>query len=230
MAKSAVARVSQTAAEPLSVHAQRLDALARIAVKVGLNVAKGQEVVMTAPVEGADLARLIATHAYRAGASLVTTLYDDEALSLLRYQHAPDASFDAAAGWLYDGMAKAYANGAARLAIRGGNPSLLAGQSPDKVSRANRAMSKAYQPALEKITGFDINWTIVPYASPAWAKAVFPNASEKTATAKLWDALFSSTRADTPDPIAAWKSHNKELARRTKLLHARRFASALRKR
>jgi aminopeptidase len=206
-------------------HAERLDRLAHVAVKVGLNVKRGQQVVMTAPLEGADLARLITAHAYKAGASLVTTFYDDEAATLLRYQHAGNASFDEAAGWFYEGMAKAYANGAARLAIRGGNPSLLAGQDTNKVSRANRALSKAYQPALEKITGFDINWTLLPYASPAWAKTVFPKLSEKAAVAKLWDALFSTTRVDTPDPIAAWSAHNKDLAKRTKQLNAKSYAA-----
>ena len=122
-------------------------------------------------------------------------------------------------------MAKAYGSGAARLAIRGGNPALLAGQDANKISRANRALSTAYQPALEKITGFDINWTLLAYASPAWAKTVFPKLSEKAAVAKLWDSIFAATRVDTEDPIANWKSHNKDLAKRTKWLNARNFAS-----
>ena len=46
---------------------------------------------------------------------------------------------------------------------------------PDKVSRANRAVSQAYRPALELITRHAINWTIVASATPAWAAAVFPN-------------------------------------------------------
>jgi aminopeptidase len=210
---------------PKLSHAERLDRLAEVAVKVGLNVKRGQQVVMTAPIEGADLARLITARAYKAGASLVTTFFDDEASTLLRYQHASNASFDEAAGWLYEGMAKAYAGGAARLAIRGGNPALLAGQDAAKVSRANRALSQAYQPALERITGFDINWTLLPYASPAWAKTVFPKLSEKAAVAKLWDALFATIRIDTEDPVAAWNAHNKDLAKRTKFLNAKAYAA-----
>jgi aminopeptidase len=204
-------------------HADRLDALAEVAVKIGLGLKPGQEVVLTAPVEAVDLVRLVTRHAYKAGAANVTTLYDDEQSALLKYQHARDASFDYAPSWLYDGMAKAYGSGAARMAIRGGNPNLLAGQDPAKISRANRALSQAYQPALEKITGFDINWTLLPYASPAWAKAVFPKASEKAAVSKLWDAIFAATRVDRPDPIADWKAHNKDLAKRTKQLNARRY-------
>ncbi len=107
--------------------------------------------------------RRITKHAYQAGAGLVTACSADEEMTLARYRHGSDASFDRAAGWLYEGKAKAFANGAARLAVRGENPMLLANEDPAKVARANKANSLAYRPALEKITGFDINWTIVAY-------------------------------------------------------------------
>lgn len=218
MSKSA--KSSMPATDPFM---EKLDALAEVTVKIGLAVKPGQAVVMTAPVEGAEFARMVAKYAYKAGASLVTTLYDDDLMTLTRFENAKAEAFDTAADWLYEGMAKAYGNGAARLAIRGGNPSLLAGQNPDKVARANRALSKAYQPALEKITGFDINWTLVPYASAAWATTVFPNVSEKAAVKKLWDAIFAATRTDVADPIANWKAHNKELAKRTKYLNGKAY-------
>ena len=68
--------------------------------------------------------------------------------------------------------------GAARLAISGDNPMLLSAQDPDKVARANRAMSMAYKPALEKISNFDINWNIVSYPNPSWATQMFPDLAE----------------------------------------------------
>src|SRR5690606_4691784 len=99
-----------------------------------------------------------------------TTFYSDEETTLARYQHACNGSFDKASDWLYQGMAKAYSAGAARLAIAGDNPMLLASQDPSKVARANKANSIAYKPALEKISNFDINWNIVSYPNPSWAK------------------------------------------------------------
>ncbi len=182
----------------------RLDRLAETAIRVGLNLARGQELVMTTPLDGLPLARRISDHAYKAGASLVTTLINDDELALSRFRHAPDESFDKASGWLFDGMANAFRNGAARLAVVGDDPSLLAGQDASKVGRANRARSKAYQPALELITDFAINWTIVPAATPAWAKAVFPGESEEAAVAKLWDAIFKASRVDGADPVSGW--------------------------
>jgi aminopeptidase len=201
----------------------RLDKLAEIAVKTGAGLQVGQELVMTAPIEAAALARKITEHAYRAGASLVTTLFSDDASTLARFAHGRDDCFDKAAGWLFQGMADAYKSGAARLAISGENPSLLSGQDTDKVARANRARSIAYRPALDYIVNFEINWTIVSCATPAWAKLVFPNASEDAAMQKLWDAIFAASRADVDDPVAAWAAHDKNLKSRMNYLNDARF-------
>src|SRR5687768_8642802 len=202
---------------------QRLDRLAEIAIRVGLGLRKGQELVMTAPVEALPLVRRINEHAYKAGASLVTPLLSDDALTLQRFRHAPDESFDKASGWLFDGMASAFKNGAARLAVVGDDPSLLSAQDPERVARANRARSTAYRPALEYIVNFDVNWNIVSYATPAWAKAVFPDLPEAEAVQRLWDAIFAASRVDSTDPIAEWKRHNEALSRRTAYLNEKRF-------
>jgi aminopeptidase len=201
-----------------------LDRLAEVAVRVGLGIAPGQELVMTATLDAVPLARLITAHAYKAGASLVTPLFTDEELALLRFRYAPEASFDAAPSWLFEGMAQAYRNGAARLAITGNDPSLLSQQDPEKVSRMNRATSKAYRPALELIARHEINWTIVACATPTWAAAVFPNLSPDEGLARLWEAIFAASRADQPDPMAAWKKHDADLHARAGWLNEKRYA------
>ena len=157
------------------------------------------------------------------GSPQVTTLLTDDVTTLARYQHAPDDAFDYAPAWLYEGMAAAYRSGAARLAISGDDPSLLSGQDPARVARANRARSVAYRPALELITNFAINWSIVSYASPAWARRMFPDMPEQEAVAQLWEAIFAASRVDQPDPVAAWAAHNAGLHARTAALNGRRF-------
>ncbi len=206
-------------------HQERLDRLAEIAVQVGLHLAPGQELVMTAPIDALPLARRITEHAYRAGASLVTTLLGDDASTLLRFKYAPSESFDKVAGWLYGGMATALGNGAAWLLITGGDPTLLADQDPDKVARADRAGWPVFLPVLQHISNFNTNWSIVSYATPAWAKVVFPNDTEEVAVNKLWNAIFDASRVDTPDSIAAWWMHNEALAERNKFLNDKRFAA-----
>src|SRR6201994_2984748 len=119
-----------------SIDPVKLDRLAEVAVKVGLQLAPGQDLLLTAPAAALPLVRKIAEHAYKAGAGIVTPFFSDEEMTLARYRYGHDASFDRAAGWLYEGMAKALGSNTARLAVVGDNPMLLADQDPGKVARA----------------------------------------------------------------------------------------------
>ncbi len=216
---SAVAAVERT-------HEQKLDLLAEVAVKVGLGLKEGQELVMTASLDAVALARRITEQAYRAGASLVTTLYTDDEATLMRYHYAPDASFDKAAKWLYDGMGAAFKSGAARLAIAGGNPSLLSNEDPDKVGRANRAVSQAYRPALELITRHEINWTIV-----AVRDAGVGERRCSPTTRRMWLSRSCGTRSsrrrgiNMEDPVSDWKRHDAGLHKRADYLNAKRYSA-----
>jgi len=204
---------------------QKLDRLAEVAVRIGLNLREGQELVLTAPTDALPLVRLITAHAYKAGAKLVTTFYSDDATTLARFQHAPDASFDYAPEWLQAAIATAFKSGAARMAITGANPALLAQQDPAKVSRANIAASKASKPAMELITRHEINWTIVAAATPAWAALVFPNDPPELALGRLWDAIFATSRITSADPVISWQEHGANLKKRVDRLNAKRFHS-----
>ena len=204
---------------------QKLDRLAEVAVRIGLNLRDAQELVLTAPTDALPLVRLITAHAYKAGAKLVTTFYSDDATTLARFQHAPDASFDYAPDWLQAAIATAFKSGAARMAITGANPALLAQQDPAKVSRANIAASKASKPAMELITRHEINWTIVAAATPAWAALVFPNDPPELTLGRLWDAIFATSRITSADPVATWQEHGANLKKRVDLLNAKRFHS-----
>src|SRR6202163_1551018 len=208
-----------------SIDPAKLDRLAELAIKVGLQLKAGQDLLVTAPTAALPLVRKVAEHAYRAGAGLVTPILSDEAVTLSRYRFAPDDGFDRAAGWLYDGMSKAFAANTARLAIVGDNPMLLAGEDPAKVARASKANSVAYQPALEKIVNFDINWNIIAYPSPSWAKQVFPGDEEDLAVAKLAEAIFAASRVAWNDPIAAWDKHNAPRRNRTEWINGQRLGS-----
>ena len=205
----------------------KLAKLADVAVNVGVALQPGQDLILTAPLAALPLVRLIVAAAYRAGAGVVTPIFADEEIALARYAHGHDSSFDRAPNWLYNGMAEAFANGAARMAIVGDNPMLLATQDPAKVARAGKANSLAYQPALAKIAGFDINWSICAYPGEAWARQMFPDLTADAAVHKLAEAIFAASRVDQPDPVAAWAAHNASLRARTNWLNSNRF-SALR--
>jgi aminopeptidase len=208
-----------------SIDPAKLDRLAEIAVKVGLRLREGQDLLLTAPAVALPLVRKVAEHAYKAGAGVVTPILSDEEITLARYRFGHEDSFDRAADWLYEGMAKAFSQNTARLAIVGENPMLLSGEDPSKVARASKANSKAYQPALEKIVNFDTNWNIIAYPSPSWAKLVFPDVAEDVAVAKLADAIFSASRVDEDGAITAWDRHNAKLRERTEWLNGQRFSA-----
>ncbi len=203
----------------------RLNELAKVAIKVGLRLEEGQDLIMTAPLEAAPLTRMITEHAYKAGAGLVTTLFNDSEATLARFKYGHDLSFDRATDWLFNGIGEAFDNGAARLAISAENPMLLANEDPEKVGRANKAMSKAATPMRKRIVEFDINWNIISYPGADWAKLVFPDDNEHDAIAKLAEAIFAASRVDLDDPIGAWDEHNKNLAAKSKWLNGQNFAA-----
>ena len=178
-------------------HASLLDRLAEVAVRVGLGgLHPGQQLVMTASLEAVPLA---ADHraAYRAGASLVTTLFADDRQPA-RFRHAP-AGFDTAAGCCSTAWRRPIASGAARLAIVGDDPNLLRDRTREVGAREPGALDR-----LPPRAGTDHQLRhqldLVACATPAWARAVFPELAEAEAMARLWDAIFAASRVTTDDP------------------------------
>ena len=176
-----------------------LDKLAELSIKTGVSLQPGQDLLITAPIEAAPLVRRLAYHAYKAGAGIVTTLYTDPEVVLARYQHAPKDSFEKVTDWLFEGMAVAFDNNTARLAVVGDDPMLLAEQDPEDVGKANKAVSKASSPLRERITRFDVNWNIIAWPGTQWAKRVFPNLSDEEAQLAL--LMLSLPRQGCSPPI-----------------------------
>lgn len=209
----------------MSTFTEKLDKLAEVAVKIGLNVQPGQEVLLSAGLEEAPLARLIVKHAYQAGAKNVTVSYQDDDITLTRYQYGSKEAIAYAPQWFIDGITKAVEDGACRLSVLGGNPSLLKDINPELVATSSRAQAAAAQRLMELMTGFQVSWSIVSYATPVWAKQIFPGESEEAAVEKLWDAIFKTSRIDQSDPVAAWEAHCNHLAERNDFLNQRRYAA-----
>ena len=202
-----------------------LDKLAELSIKTGVALQPGQDLIITSSLEAAPLVRRLAYHAYKQGGGIVTPLYTDPEVTLLRYENAQKSSFDKATDWLYDGIGVAFDNNTARLAIVGEDPFLLSGQDPEDIGRANKAVSKASSPMRERITRFDVNWNIIAWPGAQWAKRVFPNMAAEVAQKELANAIFKASRADGPDPVGAWKAHNVNLQKRTDWLNGKDFAA-----
>jgi aminopeptidase len=202
-----------------------LDKLAELSIKTGVALQSGQDLIITSPLEAAPLVRRLAFHAYKQGCGIVTPLYTDPKVTLLRYENAQKNSFDKATDWLFEGIGAAFDNNTARLAIVGEDPMLLSEQDPEDISRVNQAVSKASSPVRERITRFDVNWNIIAWPGTQWAKRVFPNLAAEDAQKELANAIFKASRVDGHDPRGAWRAHNANLRKRTDWLNSNGFAA-----
>jgi aminopeptidase len=209
---------------PAASHEARLDSYAEVAVHVGLGLQPGQELIISAPVEALPLVRAVATHAYRAGAKHVLPLLTDPALTLARLEHADEQSIDYAPAWFFEAIAEALSQGAARLTVTGDDPRLLMGQPPARVARTRTALAVASRPIMEILQTVSTNWATIAFATPAWAKMVFPGLPEAVAVERLWDALFRASRIDGRDAVASWRTHARRLEERAVQLNGRHYA------
>ena len=202
---------------------RKLDNYARLAVEVGVGLAPGQRLLLRAPVECADLARRITVAAYRAGALLVDVLFDDEANTLSRFQHAPEASFDEISTWSADALIKASERGDAILRVHGSNPDLLAGQNGGHIARVQKNLQRYSEPFSRRISAKEVNWSIVAAPVLPWARRVFPELAPEAAMDALWEEIFRICRADRDDPVAAWREHTAALKRRRSHLDGKQY-------
>lgn len=204
---------------------QQLENYARLLVEVGINLPEGGRLHLNAPVEAAPLAREIARAAYRVGALAVDVRYSDTELSRAFYELAPEAALDYVPPHTpADTLAK-IADGWSFLSLAGSDPDALAGLDSGRIARHAKTVGTAGKPVSEKMMAFEAAWSIGAYASPAWAKKVFPELGEAEAVSALWAAIFQVSRADTPDPVAAWQAHIARLGAVREYLNGRGYAA-----
>jgi len=200
-----------------------LDEYARLCVEVGINLQKGQPLVISSPVEGAEFVRLVAKHAYELGAKEVHVNWNDEALAKMKYENAPMEVFETFPKWFADGMEEYAEDGAGFLSISARDPQLLKGIDPKKIAASNKSSSVAMK-GFMKYTMNDLNaWCVVSIPTQGWANRVFPDVSDEEAMEKLWEAIFMATRMDSEDPIKAWEEHLKNLEEKVNFLNKKAF-------
>jgi aminopeptidase len=195
-----------------------LDEYARLAIRIGINVEQGQDVVTIANVEHAPLARALTRVAYSEGARLADVLYLDSHVRKARAEHAPDDVVGWTPPWLLQRIAEEVERRTAFISITGEpEPDLFEGVDPE---RAAQSVLPALRASLwREIDRGLVPWTIVAMPTPAWAAQVFGEPD----LARLWDAIRATVRLDEPDPVAAWNEHVAVLRARAQELTERRF-------
>ena len=186
---------------------KNMEKLADLVVKKGVNVQKGQPVLLRCPVERADFARLVAKKAYERGAVEVVMQWSDDPLTLMKFENAPVEHFEEVPDWMVQRTKYYMEKGACVISIAATDPELLKDVDPKKIATWSKAFSAANKENM-KYTMNDLNsWCVVSVPTVGWAKRVFPDVSEDEAMEKLWNAIFYTTRTDQDDPVSAWDEH-----------------------
>lgn len=202
-----------------------LNEYAKLCVKVGINIQKGQPLVITAPIEGVDFVRLIAKNAYELGASEVHVNWNDEVLAKLKYENSPMEVFENFPKWYADGLEDYAKKGAGFISISAQDPELLKEIDPKKIAANNKSSSMALK-EWRKYTMNNINpWCVISIPTKSWAKRVFKDVDENEAVEKLWASIFNATRMNLEDPIKAWEEHMANLKNKIDLLHEKELKS-----
>lgn len=196
---------------------------AELLIKIGVNIQKGQTLVISSPIECAEFARLAQAEAYRAGAKEVVMRWVDEKSDKITYTMADDAIFDEVPDWLKLFFNHYSDTEAAFLHIAASDPSLMKDVDPKRIARQTKARSKALEHYRERQMSNKHVWCVASVPTLAWAKKVFPSLKDEEAVDALWSAIFKAVRADSPDPVEAWKQHAKNLHKRTGYLNNAQF-------
>lgn len=195
-------------------------AYAKLIIRTGVNLQKGQLAILNAPIENAEFARMVLEEAYRAGARDVLLRYFDDKASRLRYQYAHEDALTNVPAWKYTPIEEYAKAGAAYICIESDDPDAFFGIDSERLGKGMNAEARAKKPFQRIFDKNEIQWTVVAAAGRDWAKKVFPGVDEQWAIQKLWDAIYHTTRMDTPDPQKAWAEHSASLRQHCDFLNA----------
>ena len=193
---------------------------AKLAVRKGVNLKKGQGCAIYAQVEQHEFAEMVAEEAYRAGAKWVQVFWQDQAVRKLDLRHQTVTQLSRVEEWEKVQQQMFVDQLPARIHISSEDPDGLKGVSVPKMQKAQAARSTVLRPYRKAIDNKH-QWTIIAVPSKKWAKKVFPGVRASVAEEKLWEAILQTVRV-TPDndPQAAWDQHNATLQEKSGKLNA----------
>jgi aminopeptidase len=202
--------------------AAEVERLAELAVRVGVGVQEGQDVVVLAfDVEQAPIVRAVAEVAYAAGARFVSVLYWDQHVKRSRLMHASEGTLGFLPDW-WEAMIAECVQRRSALIIVWGDPhrALLDDIPSDRVASDHMPLTPSL---FQAVGGGEISWTFIPGPCPGIAEAMLGVPD----VARLWELLTPMLRLDAADPERAWREHVARLHERAAILERCHF-SALR--
>lgn len=186
---------------------------AKLLAKTGINVKKGQWVMVVAELDQPEFVEMAVEELYRAGAGKVTVEWQHQPLSKLHYKYAKTETLSKIEQWEVEKWELRKKELPAMLYLISEDPDGLAGIDQEKMREVNIAKMKVIKPYRDAMDN-RYQWCIAAVPGKKWAKKVFPDLSVNQAVEALWDAILAAARADGADPVKEWARHNDEIAQR----------------
>ena len=196
----------------------RLKKYANLIARCGVNVQKGQEVMISAQLDQPEFVKMVVDECYKAGAKKVSVdwIYEPLTRSHVKYCSAK------VLGEMEDWQLARWEHQAevlpCKIYLISEDPDALEGINMAKYAKGMAAKSKLIKPIRKRMEN-KYQWCIAAVPGKAWAKKIFPGERASVAMEKLWEAILSTSRVND-DPIAAWDAHNKDLAKRCEYLNS----------
>lgn len=205
---------------------KRIENFAKLAVEIGVNVQKGEDVLITSPVENPELARLMTKAAYEKGARNVAIDWKDDDITRLTYEYQDQETLNEVPDWKIAKMEYQIANKKSnRISIYAEDPDLLNGLDSEKVSEAIRENSKKTKEFVKYTMNDVLSWLVISVPTRKWAMKVFPNLAEDDAYDKLWETILDVSRVSESweETKKNWKDHINTLNEKSKFLNSHQF-------
>lgn len=194
-----------------------------LVIKKGINLQKGQILVINSPVETFEFTRELTAKAYEVGASEVVVNWFDEISLKYKYLYGEDKIFDIFPEWQKEFYEYYRKKGAAFLSIYSTDPDVLKEVDKNRVARYEKAKGIALKEYRDNIMENSNQWSVVSIPTKAWARRVFPELKEEFAINEMWKLILHIVRADKEDPILEWENHLNILKNRMDYLNNKKF-------
>ena len=190
---------------------------AKLIVRCGVNVQKGQEVVINADLDQPEFVQMVVEEAYKAKAKRVTVEWNYQPLAKVHVRYKTVKTMGEVLEWQKAKYQRMVDVNPCVIHIISEDPDGLKGMNMKKVAKARQMSYPIIKPYRDQLEGIQ-QWCIAAVPGKAWAKKVFPGERTSVAMEKLWQAILSTSRVDE-DPMAAWEKHNANLKARCKYLN-----------
>ncbi len=200
-----------------------LRAYARLIVRCGVNVQKGQEVLVYAELDQPEFVAMVVDEAYKAKASKVIVEWSYQPLMKLHSRYQSVTTLGTVPQWQIARQQHFCDKLPCRIHLISEDPDGLKGVRMDKMAKARRMSYPILKPYLD-LRDNKQQWCIAAVPGAAWAKKVFPGLSKNQAMEKLWEAILATSRVNE-DPVKAWEEHNADLKARCDYLNSLQIRS-----